>query len=161
MMYTHVLNRGSPGVVSPVDVVLDWRLPAERPGVVQIDGEASPPIARSTARMAIDDRRQIEDLSENARAPVARNRQRPRRREWHERAAEARPAPAPDSDVKPDVACRPTDARSPEPCRTGPPRPCLTRGRWPTRARPDHRRPGGSAEMAVMTMLQEGACILK
>jgi len=50
--------------------------------VVQIDGEASLPIARSTARMAIDNRRQIEELSENARAPVARNRLRPRPREW-------------------------------------------------------------------------------
>src|SRR5262249_37476560 len=61
---------GGLGIVSPVDVVLGSRLPAERPGVVQIDGEASPPIARSTARMAIDNRRQIEDLSENARAPL-------------------------------------------------------------------------------------------
>ena len=78
----HVLNRGGLGIVSPIDVVLGSPLPAEGPGVVQIDGEASRPITRSTARMAIDDRRQIEDLPENARAPVARNRPRPRRREW-------------------------------------------------------------------------------
>src|SRR5262245_8585706 len=45
MIYTHVLNRGGLGIVSPVDVVLGSRLPAERPGVVQIDGEAWPPIA--------------------------------------------------------------------------------------------------------------------
>jgi hypothetical protein len=77
MIYSHVLNRGGLGVVSPVDVVLGSRPPAERPGVVQIDGEASPPIARSTARMAIDNRRQIEDLSENARAPVVRNKRDP------------------------------------------------------------------------------------
>ena len=73
----HVLNRGGLGIVSPIDVVLGSPLPAEGPGVVQIDGEASRPITRSTARMAIDDRRQIEDLPENARAPVARNRPRP------------------------------------------------------------------------------------
>jgi len=82
MIYTHVLNRGGLGVVSPVDVVLGPLASGGRSGVVRIDGEALPPITQGGPRMTIEDRREIGDLTRGARAPVVRNRPRDRRREW-------------------------------------------------------------------------------
>jgi integrase len=50
MIYTHVLNRGGLGVVSPVDVVLGPVASGGRSGVVRIDGEASPSITQGGPR---------------------------------------------------------------------------------------------------------------
>ena len=82
MIYTHVLNRGGLGVVSPADVVLGPVASAGRSGVVRIDGEALPPITQGPTRIAIEDRREIENLTGGTHAPVVRNRRRARRREW-------------------------------------------------------------------------------
>jgi hypothetical protein len=46
VIYTHVLNRGGLGVVSPVDVVLGPVASGGRSGVVRIDGEALPSITQ-------------------------------------------------------------------------------------------------------------------
>ena len=82
MIYTHVLNRGGLGVVSPVDMVLGPGASGGRLGLAQIGGETSPSIARGATRMAFEDRREIENLTEHARASVVRNKPRDRRREW-------------------------------------------------------------------------------
>jgi integron integrase len=82
MIYTHVLNRGGLGVVSPVDVVLGPGASGGRPDLVQIDGEALPSITRGADKMAIEDRREIGNLTSGTRSPVVRNRPRDRRREW-------------------------------------------------------------------------------
>ena len=81
MIYTHVLNRGGLGVVSPVDVVLGPVASGGRSGVVRIDGEALPPITQGGPRMTIEDRREIGELTRGARAPLVRNRPRDRRRD--------------------------------------------------------------------------------
>ena len=77
MIYTHVLNRSGQGVVSPVDVVLG----PLASGVLRIGGETLPPVTRGAARIAIEDRREIGNLTRGARASVLRNRPRDRRRE--------------------------------------------------------------------------------
>jgi integron integrase len=82
MIYTHVLNRGGLGVVSPVDVVLGRGASRGRPGSARIDGEALPPITQGRPSMTIEDRREIENLTGDARVPVVRNRRRARHREW-------------------------------------------------------------------------------
>ena len=78
MTYTH-LNRGSPGVVSPVEMMLGPTPAAGSLALVRMDGEALPPITRRAVRAAIEDRRDIEHLSGHARAPLARDRPRDRR----------------------------------------------------------------------------------
>ncbi len=80
MIYTHVLNRGGLGVVSPVDAVL---APA---GAValrrqEIGRGASRPIPREESPMQIEYRREIEGLAGVEAAPVMRNRPRGARRE--------------------------------------------------------------------------------
>ncbi len=81
MIYTHVLNRGGLGVVSPVDLVLGPLASGGRSGVVRIDGEPLPSITQGRPRMTIADRREIGKFVRGTRAPVVGNRPRDRRRE--------------------------------------------------------------------------------
>lgn len=48
---------------TPADVVLGPVASAGRSGVVRIDGEALPPITQGPTRIAIEDRREIENLT--------------------------------------------------------------------------------------------------
>jgi hypothetical protein len=61
MIYTHVLNRGGLGVVSPVDTVIGPE-EAVAPRPLELSRVASRPIARDDSSMQIEHHRANEDL---------------------------------------------------------------------------------------------------
>ena len=75
MIYTHVLNRGGLGVVSPVDLVVGPGA-AVGPRPPEIGRVALPPIAREQGRRAADNRREFSGLPRVRPAGTVRDRPR-------------------------------------------------------------------------------------
>jgi integron integrase len=81
MIYTHVLNRGGLGVVSPVDMVMaPGAMVSPRPA--ELGREALPPIAREDSRAGTPNRRDQRQLTSLTPTRTSRNRPRDPRGEW-------------------------------------------------------------------------------
>lgn len=80
MIYTHVLNRGGLGVVSPIDTVVGPG-GAVAPRPLELGRVASRPIAREESSMQMGDRWENEDLAGLEGAAAIRNRPRSSRGE--------------------------------------------------------------------------------
>ncbi len=79
MIYTHVLNRGGLGIVSPVDTVIAPTEVAGSCGPAGIGCDASRSIVRSASEVGIEDRRANENLLGHADSAVRLDRSRSRR----------------------------------------------------------------------------------
>jgi hypothetical protein len=79
MIYTHVMNQGGLGVVSPVDAVIGPE-GAVAPRPLELGRVASRPIARDESSMEMKHRRENKDLPGFEGAAAMRNRPRGSRR---------------------------------------------------------------------------------